>query len=274
MLFFLFPLGLLILLLCTALVHIKHLADTIIEGLFVQARVIFEVDGHERAETGHLEVVDTVVAYHFFDEDVEGKLLRSILGLRLRLLFFAFFGNGVIVSIGRVLFRGGSFEHIKCDDLALDQGLVDDVLVASGGILEVDMGLSLVILVGLVVVRILNSLLWRFKLANIDGCGIGELLKVGGEALEHVGQVVLLLDGLSELVNLILTFSRGSLVSLALLLFFVQTLLVALLVAFHLFLILLLVLGSALNLCVVQQPLSKEVNGVLRISPVHDSHAL
>jgi len=37
LLFFLFPLGFLVFLFSTALMHIKHLADTIIEGLFVKA---------------------------------------------------------------------------------------------------------------------------------------------------------------------------------------------------------------------------------------------
>jgi len=158
--------------------------------------------------------------------------------------------------------------------LALDERLVDDILVASGGILEMNVGLGILVFVSLVVVSILNWLLWRFKLANIDGRRISELLKISGKTLEHIGQVVLLLNRLSELVNLILTFSRSGFISLALLLFFVQALLVTFFVAFHLLLILLFALGSALNLCVVQQPFGKEVNRVLRISPVHDSHSL
>jgi len=104
----------------------------------------------------------------------------------------------------------------------------------------------------LIVIGILDRLLGLFKLTNIDGSRIGKLLNIGGESLKHVGQVVLLLNCSSELVNLILTLSCGGLISLVLLLFFVKALLVTFFVAFHLLLILLVALGSALNLRVVQ----------------------
>jgi len=146
--------------------------------------------------------------------------------------------------------------------------------VASCGILVVNVGFSFLVFMSLIVIAILDRLLWLFELTNINGSRISELLNIGSETLKHIGQVVLLLNSRSELVNLILTFSCGGLISLGLLLFLVKALLVTFFVAFHFLLILLFALSSALNLRVVQQPLRKEVNGVLRVSPVHDSHTL
>lgn len=84
---------------------------------------------------------------------------------------------------------------------------------------------------------------------------------------------MLLFDRGSELVNLVLTFGSSSFVLLTVLFELVKTFLITFFVLLDLLLAFLFALGSTLNLRVVQQPFGQEVNGVLGIGPVHNSHS-
>lgn len=218
--------------------------------------------------------MDAGVTHNLINKDMVGELLRHFLGFGLSLLFLTFFGDGLCCGVGIFLFWRRALEDIKSNALSLDQSLVNDVLVFSSCMLEENMRLGFIIFVSFIVIGIFYLFLWSLELTNIDGSRISKLLKVGGETLEHVLQIVLLFNGGSKLVNLILTFGRTSFFSLAFFFFFVKSFLITFLVAFHFLLIFFFVFSRALNLSVVQQPFGKEIDGVLRIGPVHDGHAL
>lgn len=95
-----------------------------------------------------------------------------------------------------------------------------------------------------------------------------------GQLLEGVAEVLLLLDSSVEFVDFSLFGITDSLVGLLLLLDLNQLMGVLLLASADFLLVLLLGFSSALHLGVVEQPLGQEINRVLGVSAVHDSHSL
>ena len=158
---------LLVLLLFLAILDAQSILHTVVVGLNEQARVVLEADGHVRSEAGHLEEMDAGFTHDFLDQNVL-KVIRL---------------DRVAVIIDLVV------KDIESEATALVQHLVDEETVLLVRVREMDELLSLID-VSHIVISVLDGLLWRHKLADIDSRCIGECLQVISEILEVITQVM------------------------------------------------------------------------------------
>ena len=163
-LLFLLVLALQLFLLRQLFFNIDCVSHAIVVRLNHKARVILQTNCEVGAELWHLEEVDARLTDYFLHEHMGQVFLLD---------FFALFIN--LVS-----------EDVKGEAAALGEDLVDEELVLSVGVGEMDLLLAAILNVCLVIVSVSDGFLRRDKLANVDSGSVAVSLQVVRQLLHVV----------------------------------------------------------------------------------------